>query len=139
MDLSDLFTKELIKDEQYVLYSNASETIIYQEYFQQKPLNKLQIKQIHALLSRKRYAAYLLKVNEGSLIFYEDETWVDKLGLSALYDAGILFMAYISPNNIFRSLEIEKEIKSDTNNKIKIRIFKDAEETIGWLKSIHIL
>jgi len=64
---------------------------------------------------------------------------VEKLGLSVLYDAGILFMAYISPNNIFSNLEIEKEIKTDTNNKIKIRIFKDPEEAISWLKSIHIL
>ncbi len=139
MDLSELFKKVLIKYDQYVLYSNISETVIYQEYFQNIPLNEQQIIQIHDLLLGKQYVAYLLKVNGGSLISYEDETWVEKLGLSVLYDAGILFMAYISPNNIFSNLEIEKEIKTDTNNKIKIRIFKDPEEAIGWLKSFHIL
>jgi hypothetical protein len=50
-------------------------------------------------------------------------------------NAGILFIAYISPNNIFSKLEIEKEIRTDANNKIKIRIFKDPEEAIGWLKA----
>lgn len=139
MDLSDVFKKVLIKDDQHVLYSNVSETVIYQEYFQHKPLNKQQIKQIHYLLSNKQYAAYLLKVNAGGLIPYEDETWVEKLGLSVLHDAGILFMAYISPNNIFSNLEIEKEIKINANNKIKIRIFKDPKEAISWLKSFHIL
>ena len=138
MYLSDLFKKVLIKDDQHVLYSNVSETVIYQEYFQHKLLNEQQIKQIHNLLSKKQYAAYLLKVNGGGLIPYEDETWVEKLDLSVLYDAGILFMAYISPNNIFSSLEIEKEIKTDANNKIKIRIFKEPEEAIAWLKSFHI-
>ena len=139
MYLSDLFKKVLIKDDQHVLHSNVSETVIYQEYFEYKPLNEQQVKQIHDLLSNRRYVAYLLKVNGGGLIPYEDETWVEKLDLSVLYDAGILFMAYISPNNIFSSLEIEKEIKTDANNKIKIRIFKEPEEAIAWLKSFHIL
>ena len=85
------------------------------------------------------YVAYLLKVNGGGLIPYEDETWVEKLGLSVLYDAGILFIAYISPNSIFSNLEIEKEVKTDANNKIKIRIFKDSEEAISWLKTFQIL
>ena len=139
MGESDLFKKVLMKDDQYALYSNASETVIYQEYSQYKPLNEQQIRQIHDLLSGRQYAAYLLKVNGGGLIPYEDETWVENLGLSVLYDAGILFVAYISPNNIFSNLEIEKEIKTDANNKIKIRIFKDPEDAIGWLKSFHIL
>ena len=120
MDLSDVFKKVLIKDDQHVLYSNASETVIYQEYFQHKPLNKQQIKQIHYLLSNKQYAAYLLKVNAGGLIPYEDETWVEKLGLSVLHSAGILFMAYISPNNIFSNLEIEKEIKINIIVRLKL-------------------
>jgi hypothetical protein len=139
MGESDLFKKVLIKDDQHVLYSNVSETVIFQEYFQNKALNEQQIKQIHALLANRRYAAYLLKVNGGGLIPYEDETWVEKLGLSVLCDAGILFMAYISPNNIFSSLEIEKETLPNSGRKIKIRIFKDAEEAIAWLKSFHIL
>lgn len=139
MDLSELFKKVLVKNDQHVLYKNVSETVIYQEYFQNKPLNEQQVKQIHNLLSGKQYTAYLLKVNGGGLIPYEDETWVEKLDLSVLYGAGILFMAYISPNNIFSSLEIEKEIKTNVNNKIKIRIFKDPEEAIAWLKSYHIL
>lgn len=139
MYLSDLFKKVLIKDDHHALYSNVSETVIYQEYFQHKPLNKLQVRQIHGFLSSKQYAAFLLKVSEGGLIPYEDETWVEILDLSVLYDAGILFMAYISPNNIFSSLEIEKEFKTNTNNIIKIRIFKESEEAISWLKSFYIL
>ena len=139
MEENDLFKKVLIKDDQHVLYSNSSETVIYQECFQNKPLDKQQISQVHAVLTGRQYVAYLLKVNGGSLIPYEDETWVEKLDLSVLYDAGILFMAYISPNNIFSSLEIEREIRTDANKKIRIRIFKDPEDAIGWLKSIQIV
>ena len=136
---SNLFKKVLIEDDQHVLYSISSETILYQEHFQNKPLNEQQIKQIHYLLSGRQFAAYLLKVNEGGLIPCEDETWVEKLDLSVLYDAGIIFIAYVSPNNIFSSLEIEKGIRTDANNKIRIRIFKDPEEAIGWLKTFHIV
>lgn len=139
MDLPDLFKKVLIKDDQQVLYSNGSDTVIYQEYLQHKPLNVEQINKIHSLLSNNRYVAFLLKVNAGGLIPYEDETWVEKLGLSVLQGAGILFIAYISPNNIFSNLEIEKEIRTDANNQIRIRIFKDPKEAMGWLKSFHIL
>lgn len=139
MGLPELFEKVLIKNDQHVLYSNDSETVIYQEYFQNRSLNAKQVRQIHDLLSNKRYAAYLLKVNGGGLIPNEDETWVEKLGLFGLYDAGITFMAYISPNNIFSSLEIEKEILPNSGRKIKIRIFKDPEEAIGWLKTFQIL
>jgi len=139
MGESDLFKKVLLKDDQHVLYSNVSETVIYQECFQNKHLDEQQIKQIHDLLSNRRYAAYLLKVNGGGLIPYEDETWVEKLGLSVLCDAGILFVAYISPNNIFSNLEIEKETIPNSGKKIKIRIFKDLQEAIGWLKSLHTL
>jgi hydroxymethylpyrimidine pyrophosphatase-like HAD family hydrolase len=139
MDLSDLFKKVLIKDDQHVLYSDSSGTVIYQEYFHNKPLNEQQVSQVNDFLAGRQYVAYLLNVNGGSLIPYEDETWVEKLDLSVLSDAGILFMAYISPNNIFSSLEIEKEINTDEKKKIKIRIFKDPEDAISWLKSFHIL
>jgi len=70
MDLTELFKKLLIKDVQHVLYSNSTETVIYQKYFQHKPLGEQQIKQIHDLLLGKQYVAYLLKVNLGTLISY---------------------------------------------------------------------
>jgi hypothetical protein len=139
MGLPELFEKVLIKNDQHVLYSNDSETVIYQEYFQNRSLNAKQVRQIHDLLSNKRYAAYLLKVNGGGLIPNEDETWVEKLDLSVLQGTGIHIMAYISPNNIFSSLEIEKEIVPDSGRKIKIRIFKDTEQAIGWLKTFQIM
>lgn len=138
MDESDLFKKVLIKDDQHVVYTNLSETVIYQEHIGSKSLNERQIKQIHDLLSNGKFSGYLIKVNGGNLIPFEDETWVEKLNLSVLHDAGILFMAYISPQNIFSSLEIEKEIVPDTNKSIRIKTFKDSEEAILWLKS-HLI
>ncbi|HBL75441.1 MAG: hypothetical protein A2W90_03835 [Bacteroidetes bacterium GWF2_42_66] len=137
MDLSELFKKVLIKDDQYVLSTNSSQTIVYQECFKNKLLNKKQIRKIHDLIEENQYVACVIKVNEGNLIPYEDETWVEKLNLPVLYDAGILFIAYISQNNVFSNLEIEKEITNDASKKIKIRIFKNEEEAIKWLKSVN--
>lgn len=137
MDLSELFKKVLIKDDQYELSTNSSQTIVYQECFKNKLLNKKQIRQIHDLIGENQYVACVIKVNEGNLIPYEDETWVEKLNLPVLYDAGILFIAYISQNNVFSNLEIEKEITNDASKKIKIRIFKNEEEAIKWLKSVN--
>ena len=137
MDLSELFKKVLIKDDQYVLSTNSSQTIIYQECFKNKLLNKKQIRQIHDLIEENQYVACVIKTNEGNLIPYEDETWVEKLNLPVLYDDGILSIAYISQNNVFSNLEIEKEITNDASKKIKIRIFKNEEEAIKWLKSVN--
>lgn len=138
MGVSDLFKKVLIKDDQHVLYSNSSETVIYQEYLQNKSLNEQQVKQIHNLFAVSHYAAYMIKVNGGSLIPYEDETWVEQLNLPVLFHAGVLFVAYVSPNNIFSGLEIEKIILPDSCKRIKIRIFKDSEEAFTWFKSNNI-
>lgn len=74
MDESDLFKKVLIKDDQHVIYTNLSETVIFQECIRNKSLNEQQINQIRHLLSKRNFLGYLIKVNDGSLIPYEDET-----------------------------------------------------------------
>jgi hypothetical protein len=81
----------------------------------------------------------MIKVNGGNLIPFEDASWIEKLNLPVLCGSGILFLAYISANNVFSSLEIEKEIRADEMKKIKIRIFKNTEEAIVWFQSNHIL
>lgn len=139
MGESNLFKKVLIKDDQCVLYSNPSETVVSLEYFQDKPLNEQQIRRIYELVSSHRYAACMIKVNGGNPIPFEDETWIEKLNLPVLCRSGIMFMAYISVNNVFSSLEIEKEILADEMKKIKIRIFKNTEEAIVWFQSNQIL
>ncbi|MFA5329251.1 MAG: hypothetical protein WC384_15765 [Prolixibacteraceae bacterium] len=138
MSLSELFKKVLIKDDQYVLYSNLSETVVSLEYFQDQSLNEQQIRRIYDVVSTHRYVACMIKVNGGNLIPFEDATWIEKLNLPVLCRSGILLMAYISANNVFSSLEIEKEILADEMKKIKIRIFKNTEEAIVWFQSNHI-
>lgn len=139
MRLSELFKKVLIKDDQYVLYSNLSETVVSLEYFQDKWLNEQQLQQIYDVVSTHQYVGCMIQVNGGNLIPFEDASWIEKLNLQVLHGSGILFMAYISANNVFSSLEIEKEILADEMKKIKIRIFKNTEEAIGWFQSNHIL
>lgn len=139
MSLSELFEKVLIKDDQYVLYSNLSETVVSLEYFQDQSLNEQQLRRIYDVVSTQQYTACMIKVNGGNLIPFEDASWIEKLNLPVLCGSGILFMAYISANNVFSSLEIEKEILADEMKKIKIRIFKNTEEAIVWFQSNHIL
>ncbi len=139
MSLSELFKKALIKDDQYVLYSNLSETVVSLEYFQDQSLNEQQLRRIYDVVSTQQYTACMIKVNGGNLIPFEDASWIEKLNLPVLCGSGILFMAYISANNVFSSLEIEKEIRADEMKKIKIRIFKNTEEAIVWFQSNHIL
>lgn len=139
MSLSELFKKVLIKDDQYVLYSNLSETVVYLEYFQDKPLNEQPLRRIYDVVLTRRFVACMIKVKGGNLIPFEDASWIEKLNLPVLCGSGILFMAYISANNVFSSLEIEKEILADEMKKIKIRIFKNTEEAIVWFQSNHIL
>ena len=139
MSLSELFKKVLIKDDQYVLYSNLSETVVYLEYFQDQSLNEQQLRRIYDVMSTHRYGACMIKVNGGNPIPFEDASWIEKLNLPVLCGSGILFMAYVSANNVFSSLEIEKEILADEMKKIKIRIFKNTEEAIVWFQSNHIL
>jgi hypothetical protein len=139
MRLSELFKKVLIKDDQYVLYSNLSETVVSLEYFQDKWLNEQQLQRIYDVVSTHQYVGCMIQVNGGNLIPFEDASWIEKLNLQVLHGSGILFMAYISANNVFSSLEIEKEILADEMKKIKIRIFKNTEEAIVWFQSNHIL
>ena len=139
MSLSELFKKVLIKDDQYVLYSNLSETVVSLEYFQDQSLNEQQLRRIYDFVLTRRFVACMIKVNGGNLIPFEDASWIEKLNLPVLCGSGILFMAYISANNVFSSLEIEKEIRADEMKKIKIRIFKNTEEAIVWFQSNHIV
>lgn len=139
MSLSELLKKVLIKDDQYVLCSNLSETVVSLEYFQDQSLNEQQLGRIYDVVSTHQYAACMIKVNGGNLIPFEDASWIEKFNLPVLCRSGIQFVAYISVNNVFSSLEIEKEILADEMKKIKIRIFKNTEEAIVWFQLNQIL
>ena len=139
MDLSEIKKEERITADWYRLSTDVLGTIIFLEYFKNKPLNEMQIKQIHEVIAEDHVIACVIRVNNGNLIPYEDEIWVEKLDLALLSDAGVLLVAYISPNNLFSRLEIEKEGRANSNKMIRIRISKDAEEAIAWLRLNHII
>lgn len=138
MDKYD-FTKVLLKDAHHTVCTTSSATILFQEYFENKPLKVEQAKQFDDFLAKNNFSALMIKVNGGNLIPYEDEVWVDKLDLEILQQAGILFLAYVSPNNLFSKLEIQKEPAAGSSPKMNICIFKNLEDAMAWFKSKNSL
>ena len=133
------FIKVLQEEGHYTVYVNPSATVLFQEYFQNKLLDDKQTRQFEDFFIEKRCSGWIIKVNDGNLIPYEDEIWVGKLDFRWFHWNGTLFLAYVSPNNLFSKLEIEKEMMTGSSQKINIRIFKELEDAITWFKSIHIL
>jgi hypothetical protein len=133
------FKEILTENGHHAVSINASATVLYQEYFQNKPLKGKLAKQFYDFLAQNRFPAWMIQVNGGNLIPFEDEVWVEKLDPKILELAGISFLAYVSPNNLFSKLEIEKETTAGSSKKINIQIFKDVEDAVAWFKSINML
>lgn len=133
------FKEVLTEKGHHTVYMNSSATVLHQEYFQNKPLIGKQAKHLYDFLAQNRFSAWMIQVNGGNLIPYEDEVWVEKLDLKILEHAGISFLAHVSTNNLFSKLEIEKRPAAGSSQKIDICIFKNMEDAMAWFKSKHIL
>lgn len=131
MKIIDLQEKVLAQHENYLLATNTSGCILYQEHFQPHQLGKPELREILGIISSGNYKAYLIKVNNGSILPPDDLSWVEHFNLSRLYKAGITRVAYVSPQNIFNSLEMEKKLNS--GKILKIRIFKKINDAVQWL------
>ncbi|MCY2687611.1 hypothetical protein [Salinimicrobium sp. TH3] len=124
--------KMLAENEDYSLSCNPSGTILYQEHFRVHDLTKPELKQILNTISSGSFKAYLIKVNNGNIFPPEDLAWIEKFNLLRLFKAGISKVAYVSPKNLFSSLEMEKEIKP--GKIFRIRIFKRTKDAAQWLE-----
>lgn len=122
----------LAENEDYSLSCNPSGTILYQEHLRVHVLAKPELKQILNTISCGSFKAYLIKVNNGKILPPEDLAWVEKLNLPRLFKAGISKVAYVSPENLFSNLEMEKEI--EPGKIFRIRIFKRIHDAAQWLE-----
>ena len=118
----------------FILSCDSSGTILYQEHFKTHSFSRYEIRVILNALSSGTYKFYVIKVNDGNLLPSEDLAWVERLNLKRLFKAGILHIAYISPQNVFNSFEMEKEVRPA--NILKIRIFKKISDALQWLEFI---
>lgn len=137
MKILNLQEKILAGNYYYLLATNAEGNILYQEHFHPHILSKPELREILNILNSGNFSAYLIKVNNGKILPPDDLSWVENFNLMRLYKAGISRVAYVSPQNIFNSLEMEKEL---VPGKIfQIRIFKKMEDAIVWLERSFIL
>ena len=90
---------------------------------------------IKELLKKQFISGYMIKINQGNLIPFEDEVWVKHLNDTTLLNKGIKAIAYVSPENLFRRLEIEK--MNEKTNHPKILIFKEEIEAWHWIHSFQ--
>ncbi len=124
----------LAENDDFILSSDPSGNILYQEQLKGHSLSIFEVKEILRALSAHRFRFYIIKVNNGKLLPPEDQTWVERLNLKRLLNAGISNVAYISPLNVFNSLELEREVEPGKN--FRIKIFKDIKDAIHWWEKI---
>lgn len=116
-----------------MLSSNAARTILYQEHFKPHVLTRTELKEILMAISSGSFEAYLIQVHNGKLLPPDDLSWVERFNLMRLYKAGISRVAYVSPQNIFNTMEMQKELKP--GKVFHIRIFRKASDAILWLEN----
>lgn len=127
----------LARNKNYLLSTNPTGEILFQEHFQPHVLSKPELREIIGIIASGKYSAYLIKVNNGSILPPDDLAWVENFNLMLLSKAGISKVAYVSPQNIFNSLEIEKELV--LGKILQIKIFRKMADAIVWLeKSIFL-
>lgn len=121
----------IARNAHYLLATNANCSILYQEHFHPHVLSKSELREILGVISSGNFSGYLIKVNNGRILPPEDLSWVERFNLLRLYRAGISQVAYVSPQNIFNSLEMEKELQP--GKFFRIRIFKKMADAVLWL------
>lgn len=131
MKASNLQEIVLAKNTHYLLATNATGSILYQEHYRSQVLSKPELREILGIITSGNFSAYLIKVNNGGILPPDDLSWVEKFNLLRLYKAGISHVAYVSPQNIFNSLEMEKEVRP--GKFLRIRIFKKMSDAVLWL------
>ena len=122
----------LAENSDFILSTNPSGTILYQEHLRNHSWSRFELKEILHALSSHRFNVYIIKVNHGSLLPPDDLAWVERLNLKRLLTAGISHVAYVSPQNVFTSLELEKEVQP--GKIFRIRIFKKMTDAVQWLE-----
>lgn len=133
MKLFDFKEIVLAENAHYMLATNTSGDILYQEHFEPRALTKAELREFLKILASGSFSTYLIRVNNGHILPPDDLSWVENFNLRRLFRAGISRVAYVSPQNIFNSLEMEKEI--EPGKKFHIRIFRKMEDAVCWLES----
>lgn len=122
----------LLENTNYSLSTNTKQTILYHKHFNIQPFSDDETKEWSNLLKCKKFSSYLIEVKEGRLLPSEDKVWLENLDLETISEAGISRVAYVSPQNIFNSLEMEKILINGAV--IKIKVFRNANDAVLWLE-----
>lgn len=133
MKIDHLQEKVLIRNNHCLLATSLTGSILYQEHFHSHVFSKSELKEILRVINSGNFSAYIIKVNNGRILPTDDLSWVEHFNLMRLHKAGISQIAYVSPQNIFNSLEMEKELKP--GKILRIKIFKKIAEAILWLEN----
>ena len=137
MKIHQLEDTILVRNKNYQLATDAEGGILYQEHFYPHVLSKTELREILNIIASGNYSSYIIKVNNGSILPPDDWSWVENFNLMRIYKAGITRVAYVSPNNIFSSLEMEKELRP--GKIFRIRIFQKINDAILWLEKTAVL
>lgn len=133
MNMAFTFQKILLlENDNYSLSTNKEETILYHQHLSGQSFTKEETGEWRKLLESKKFSSYLIEVKEGRLLPSEDKVWLENMDLSLLNNAGIQRIAYVSPQNIFNSLEMEKILINGAV--IKIKVFRNANDAAQWLE-----
>lgn len=122
----------LAEDGDFLLSSNPARTILYQEHFKSHPISTYELKEILRAITSGTFRIYIIKVNNGRPLPPDDMAWVERLNLKRLFRAGVSHVAYVSPQNVFNSLELEREFGPGVI--LKIRVFKKINDAVQWLE-----
>lgn len=122
----------LLEKINYSLSTNKEGTILYHKHLSIQPFSEDETKEWSELLKSNKFSSYLIEVKEGRLLPSEDKVWLENLDLSTLDRSGISKVAYVSPQNIFNSLEMEKILINGAV--IKIKVFRNANDAVQWLE-----
>lgn len=127
------FQKIVLKQNaNFILASSTTGDILYHEHFESRALSKTEIKEIIKLISTRKFSAYLLQVTDGNILPSDDSVWLEHMDLKVFRKTGISQIAYVSPNNLFNSFEMDKEIGPGMI--IRIKIFKNLSDAVSWLQ-----
>lgn len=116
----------------FSLSTNKEGTILFHKHLSVLSFSEDETEEWKKILGSKRFSSYLIEIKEGRLLPSEDRVWLENLDLTIMHSAGISRVAYVSPQNIFNSLEMEKILINGAV--IKIKVFRNANDAVQWLE-----
>ncbi|MBL6448267.1 hypothetical protein JMN32_18275 [Fulvivirga sp. 29W222] len=92
---------------------------------------------IHEKIKENGNLGWLVDARRMEVIDPNDKEWVVNHWNIKAYEAGLRFVAFVLPENIFTLMNIEEYTEESTNNSaLTIHHFNDVESAKNWLKEV---